>query len=377
MLEIPAVPVLCNVLWATREEAVQAARGDIALAFCPQCGHGWNTIFDPSLMTYNQTYENSLHFSPTFQSYAQSLAKRLVEDYDIRNKDIIEIGSGQGDFLISLCELGNNRGIGFDPSYNPDQENHQTSERVSFVQDMYSEKYTDYPADVVCSRHVLEHIPLPSTMLQNIRKAIETKSSTLLFFEVPNALFMFHDLSIYDIIYEHCSYFSPGSLSYVFAANGYHVEEVREEFNGQFLSIVANSSNTNQSATDSSSWEGLAQMRADIEVFANHYRQKVNEWNEQLATFARKGEKAVVWGAGSKGIMFLNTLQNRDQIEYVVDINPRKQGKYITGTGQEIVPPEFLQTYQPDVVIIMNMAYQNEIRQTLKNLGIAARCLEG
>jgi hypothetical protein len=375
MLAIPAVPVLCNVLWATREEAVQAARGDIALAFCPQCGHVWNTIFDPSLMTYNQTYENSLHFSPTFQSYAQSLAKRLVEEYDIRNKDIIEIGSGQGDFLISLCELGNNRGVGFDPSYNPDQENHQTSERVSFVQDMYSEQYADYPADVVCSRHVLEHIPLPATMLQSVRKTIGDRSSALLFFEVPNALFMFHDLSIYDIIYEHCSYFSPGSLSYVFAANGYHVQEVREEFNGQFLSITANSSNTNQSEANSSSWEGLAQMRADIEVFANHYRQKINDWNARLATFSQAGEKVVVWGAGSKGIMFLNTLQNQHQIEYVVDINPRKQGRYITGTGQEIVEPVFLQSYQPDVVIIMNPIYQNEIRQMLEHVGVSANIM--
>jgi FlaA1/EpsC-like NDP-sugar epimerase len=113
-------------------------------------------------------------------------------------------------------------------------------------------------------------------------------------------------------------------------------------------------------------------MRADIEVFANHYRQKINDWNARLATFSQAGEKVVVWGAGSKGIMFLNTLQNQHQIEYVVDINPRKQGKYITGTGQKIVPPEFLQTYQPSLVIVMNSIYIQEIQRTAREFGVSA-----
>jgi len=53
-----------------------------------------------------------------------------------------------------------------------------------------------------------------------------------------------------------------------------------------------------------------------------------------------------------------------------VDINPRKQGMYVAGTGQKIVPPEFLRDYQPDVVIVMNPIYEGEIRQMVADWGL-------
>ncbi|MCA9990344.1 MAG: hypothetical protein KDE29_05015, partial [Anaerolineales bacterium] len=109
----------CNVLWPTPAGARQAPRGDIQLHFCPTCGHVFNADFDPALMAYDQAYENSLHFSDRFQQYATALASDLVARYGLQGKDIVEIGSGQGDFLQLLCELGQNRGVGFDPSYDP------------------------------------------------------------------------------------------------------------------------------------------------------------------------------------------------------------------------------------------------------------------
>lgn len=374
LLHLNKIPVFCNVLCPTREEALTIPRGEMNLAFCPTCGHVWNTAFNPTLMEYTQSYENSLHFSPTFQAYAHSLADRLVEDHNIRNKDIVEIGSGQGDFLRALCAVGNNRGVGFDPSFTPAANGGQpVDDRVRIVQDIYSAEYASYPADLICCRHVLEHIPVPADMLQNVRRAVGPRLDTVIFFEVPNALFTLHDLSIYDIIYEHCSYFSAGSLAYAFAVQGFQIREVREEFNGQFLSITAQVSS---SKAPPLRWKELDQMAVDVTSFAEHYLRKINEWNGRLNEFMQSGRKAVVWGAGSKGNMFLNTLRTQGCIDYVVDINPRKHGMYVAGAGQQIVPPAFLRDYQPDVVIIMNPAYHNEIRQAVENLGVRAEFLE-
>lgn len=86
-IEIPRVPVYCNVLWPTRDEALHAPRGDIRLAFCKGCTHIFNIAFDPGRMEYTQEYENPLHFSPRFQEYAMSLAERLIKDYDLYDKD--------------------------------------------------------------------------------------------------------------------------------------------------------------------------------------------------------------------------------------------------------------------------------------------------
>lgn len=73
----------------------------------------------------------------------------------------------------------------------------------------------------------------------------------------------------------------------------------------------------------------------------------------------------MVWGAGSKAVTFLNILKTQGLVEYVVDINPRKTSLFVPGTGQQIVQPEFLQQYKPDVIMIMNPIYRQEIAQDL------------
>ena len=77
-------------------------------------------------------------------------------------------------------------------------------------------------------------------------------------------------------------------------------------------------------------------------------------------------------GSGSKCVAFLTTLKTIDKIEYAVDINPHRHGKFIPGVGKEIMAPEFLKTYQPDKVIIMNAIYTQEISEMLEDMGVKA-----
>lgn len=372
LLRIPQVPAHCNLLWDSREAARQATKGDIHLTFCRQCGHLFNAAFDPGLMAYTQDYENSLHFSPRFQQFAGKLADRLVERYDLRGKTIIELGSGQGDFLRMLCERGGNRGLGFDPAYVPESERDTLGGRIQYVQDFYSEKYTHHRADFILSRHVLEHIEQPAAFVRMVRRAIAENHNTVVYFEVPNVMYTLRELGIWDIIYEHCSYFSPASLHRVFSRNGFKIHHLESGFGGQFLGIEA-------SPLESKRPGGFpapdpAEMAAAVQQFAQNYRQKVNEWGARLSRFAEGGRRVVTWGAGSKGNTFLNVLK-AEQIAYIVDINPRKQGKFVVGLGQEIVPPEFLRQYRPEVVIIMNPNYREEIAGQLAELGVQAEIL--
>jgi SAM-dependent methyltransferase len=320
-------------------------------------------------MEYTQAYENSLYFSPCFQSYAESLAARLIERHNLHDKDIIEIGSGKGEFLTLLCELGDNRGVGFDPSYVPDPEANATTERITFVQDFYSELYASYKADLICCRHVLEHIHPPRDFLSSVRHSIGNRTTTVVFFEVPNVLFTLRDLGIWDLIYEHYSYFSANSLRRLFTLCGFDVSDLTEAYAGQFLCIEAlpgeNSTDSPHSSTDD-----LGEMTARVVAFADEYRNKVETWERHIKQMTQLGQRAVVWGGGSKGVTFLNMLKIQAQIKYVIDINPRKQGMYVAGTGQQIMAPEFVQDYQPEVVIVMNPIYESEIRQLVKHLDL-------
>lgn len=362
------VPVNCNLLWTSRDAAQHCPKGDIKLAFCPVCGFITNLDFEPDRLEYTQRYEASLFFSPRFQDYARWQASRLVELYNLYDKDIIEIGCGKGDFLLMLCELGNNRGVGFDPTYVEQEKHNKIKDQVQFIRVFYSEHYRNYKADLIVCRHVLEHIQNPKGFLKMLRKAISNRISMHVFFEVPNALQTFQRIFIWDIIYEHCSYFTPNTLSLIFSSCGFRVCDLTEEYKGQFLCIDARPEN--QGILDSTyTHREVNQIANYIKSFPNNYRSKVETCRHKLEKIEAKGQSVVAWGAGSKGVTFLNTFKN-SEIEYVVDINPNKQGMYIPGTGQKIVPPEFLKSYKPDSIIIMNPIYKNEIRQLINRLGL-------
>jgi hypothetical protein len=64
-------------------------------------------------------------------------------------------------------------------------------------------------------------------------------------------------------------------------------------------------------------------------------------------------------------------VNDKQSIEYVVDVNPRKQGLYTPCTAHRVIAPEQLRHIKPDVVIVMNPVYADEIRLTLDGLGLA------
>lgn len=369
------IPVWVNLLYSSQTEALNCSRDNIDLAFCPSCGFIKNQSFNQQCLSYDQKYENSLHFSATFNQYARDLARRLVEQHHLYNKTIIEIGCGKGDFLISLCQIGGNRGIGFDPSYIPLPEHQAFHNQIVFVQDYYSEKYAQEKCVFFCCRHTLEHISDPVKFLSMLRQTLRSTSDSVVFFEVPNALDIFHNLAIWDIIYEHCCYFTPVTLEYIFAISGFRTTKLTEEFNHQFLCLEALPLNSNSALTIQNPNKVL-QLQTDINNFVFNYSKVINYWKHRLNQMFDQGKRVVVWGAGSKGVTFLNCLQIRDLIEYVVDINPRKHGRYIAGTGQKIVPPLFLENYQPEVIIIMNSNYKQEIKNLVDGFGFNPQFLD-
>ncbi len=374
VLNIEAMPAHCNIQWPTREKALSAPKGDIHLRYCRSCGHVFNAVFDPEVMKYSQEYENSLHYSNRFNKYADELSDRLIRKYDLRDKDVIEIGCGKGDFLSLLCRKGNNRGTGFDASYEPDRQGLDPAVQMRIIPDAYSEKYSFHRADLVCCRHVLEHVQHPTEFLRSVRRAVGPGQGTVFYFEVPNVLYTIRDFGIWDLIYEHVSYFSAGSLAAAFSAAGFSPRAIYDDFDGQYLCIEAVVADSPVTDVDRRT-DKLDEMARGIEFFAEKYRNKLREWRERLHRGLDKSARIVVWGGGSKGVTFLNALNLKDEIGYVVDVNPHKHGLYVAGTAQKIVPPQFLTQYRPEYVVIMNKIYRDEIGRTMSELGLDAEVL--
>ena len=322
---------------------------------------------------YSSRYEATQSFSPTFNAFSRRLANDLIARYDLRDKDVIEIGCGQGEFLVELCELGGNRGVGFDPAYDAERGLKADPEQIRFIADYYSERYTDYQADFVCCKMTLEHIDQTADFVSMVRRSIADRTDTIVFFQIPNATRVLRDLAFWDIYYEHCSYFTPGSLAYLFRRSGFDVLDVRTDYDDQYLMIEAKPACDPALVTADDA--ALAETRRDVEYFRTRIPAKLREWQTTVRDLHQQGQRIVIWGGGSKGVAFLTTLGFYDEIEYAVDINPRKHSMFMAGTGQETVGPDFLREYQPDTVIVMNPIYCDEIQRDLDRLGVSARLL--
>jgi len=130
------------------------------------------------------------------------------------------------------------------------------------------------------------------------------------------------------------------------------------------------------SASTALAEEDDLQLLQDLVVqFAERFASIRSEWTERLARYRSAGKRTVIWGSGSKGVAFLNTVGTDAGVEYVVDINTFRQGHFMAGTGQQIVGPQFLVDYKPDVVVVMNPIYRDEIERDLAELGLQPEVL--
>jgi hypothetical protein len=107
-----------------------------------------------------------------------------------------------------------------------------------------------------------------------------------------------------------------------------------------------------------------------VRDFPDKFAEKRRFWENRLEQYVAEGKKMVLWGSGSKGVSFLTTLKVPKELQYIVDINPYRKGYFMSGTGHQIVGPEFLKDYQPDVVIVMNGIYCDEIGKDLGKMGL-------
>ena len=367
--EVKKIPVNSCILLSSPQEALDFPRGDVNLGFCNNCGFISNMAFEPSKVTYSSVYEDQQCFSPTFNAFAQKLAADLIDEHNLHNKHILEIGCGKGDFLTLLCELGNNSGVGIDPAFVQDRNQSTVSDRLSFIRDYYSDRYADCEGDFVCCRHTLEHIHNTFEFVNTVRSAIGNRYDTTVFFEVPDVIRVLRELAFWDIYYEHCSYFSLGSLARLFRLCRFEVTDLSRAFDDQYLLIEAKPTRGISDKVHALE-EGVQDTAKYVAFFAQQCGEKLEQWKKRLRKIREDKLRAVVWGSGSKCVAFMTTLGVTDEIEYVVDVNPYRHSKFIPGAGKEIMPPDFLKEYQPDVTIVMNPVYGEEIKLKLDEMAV-------
>ena len=369
--EVRDIPVHSCLMFEDRRAAIDYPKRPLALGLCGSCGFISNILFDPNMKAYSGECEDQQSFSPRFQAFQTELVNRLIERYDVRDKDVLEIGCGKGDFLIELCRAGGNRGVGIDPACVPERVADRAGDGVRLIADYYSEVYSHLKCDFVCCRHTLEHIHCVDEFIRTVRNAIGDRPDTIVFFDLPAAERVLRERAFWDVYYEHCSYFTLGSLARLFRRNRFNVVELSRDYDEQYLTLLARP--VDEPTTPAFSEEAdLGDLVKMVDRFRAEVKAQIDDWRVRLGEFITRGRRVAIWGSGSKCVSFMSALEIDGGLVSVVDINPYRHGKFLAGSGKQVLAPESLRTLQPDAVFVMNPIYCKEIQQDLGALGVQA-----
>ena len=364
--KMPPVPTQDGLMCNSLENALNITKESILLRYCKNCGFIGNESHTATNINFDN-YDFSNDYSPLFGEYVNRLCDDLIERYDLRNKTILDVGCGDGFFLEKICKKGNNKGIGIDSGFNHSKRKNTKNLDIQFIQDYYSEKYKDLKVDFIACRLVIDLLSEPIPFLKMMRKNLEKQANTIVFFEVPNAAYTFNKNVIWNVVYEHRSWFTKESLILFFEVCGFEVLHVNTLWNDEFLGIAAIPKFSKIATNITSPNEQLNQLIAN---FNNNFTNCIAECKTKIEQIKKSNTRCIAWAAGARAVSFFNLFDLKELIPFIVDINVMRHGKYLPGSGQQIVNPAFIMDYQPELIIITNPTYATEIKEQVWGTGL-------
>jgi hypothetical protein len=360
-----AVPVFQNAIYRNESTARAAATGDLALAVCGNCSFVFNAPFDPARIAYGPEYENDQSHSDIFLRHMDAMADRVLAALPPQGGTVVEVGCGQGGFLGHLMRRGGSHRLllhGFDPTYRGGAlpPGISISSRL-FDRTTMSEIATD--ADVIVSRHVIEHVPNACEFLLTIRDALGAKRHLQVFVETPCFDWIAANRVMQDVFYEHVNYFTAATLARALNSAGFEVGGVEHVFGGQYLwaaAVPADQLVRRDADADAGDAIGMARQ------YASRVEQQVMNWSHQLADRV----PTALWGAGAKGVTFAGLVDpDRSRIACLIDLNPNKQRKFVPVMAHPIVSPQEAERRGVRRILVMNPNYMAEIRDQVASQG--------
>ena len=318
-----------------------------------------------------------------FSSYSDAWldhARRYVEAMTERlglgpASRIIELGSNDGYLLQYFVERGVPV-LGIDPAANvaraAEQRGVPTLVKFFDVETACELVEGGIQADLVLGNNVLAQVANLNSFVEGI--SVILKPNGVCTIEFPHLLETIAGNQFDQIYHEHFSYFTALTAEKIFAAHDIRIFDVEELWtHGGSLRIYACHASAATHPTEASVSRLMRREREaglhQLETYAN-FAERVRATKRKLLSFLieakSRGKSLAGYGAPGKGNTLLNYCGIRtDFLDYTVDRNPYKQGKYLPGTHIPIFPPEKIAQTKPDYVLILPWNLKDEITAQL------------
>jgi SAM-dependent methyltransferase len=337
------------------------------------CTHCWlvqlQEFVAPADIFSEYAYFSS--FADSWVEHARYYTEHMIERFGISSSSLVmEIASNDGYLLQHFVSKGVPV-LGIEPAANVARVAVEKGVRTDvcfFGRESARRIAHQYgKPDLLLGNNVLAHVPDLNDFVAGMKVLL--KSGGMITMEFPHLFQLMQDNQFDTIYHEHFSYFSFTTVSRVFAHHGLVLFDVEElPTHGGSLRIYGRHDDNTKPLTERAS-ELLARERKlgveRLETYQN-FGEQVRETKRKLLHFLievkRNGKRVVGYGAPGKGNTLLNYCGIRtDFLDFTVDRNPYKQGKYTPGTHIPIFSPEHIAQARPDYILILPWNLQNEI----------------
>jgi SAM-dependent methyltransferase len=313
-------------------------------------------------------------YSDSWVAHARAYVDMITERLRLGPQHrVVELGSNDGYLLQHFVAKGIPV-LGIDPAKNVAEA--AVARGVPTITRMFGRETAraltadGIQANLICGANVLAQVPDVNDFVGGIKLLL--KPGGVVTIEFPHLMRLMAENQFDTIYHEHFSYFSFTTAERIFAAHGLTLFDVEElPTHGGSLRIYARHADdfgkpVTERAARLRGREAAAGLDR-IETYAS-FTEQVHETKRRLLEFLigakRRGKRIAGYGAPGKGNTLLNYCGIRtDFLDYTVDRNPYKHGKFLPGTHIPIYPPERIRETRPDYVLILPWNLKDEIME--------------
>ena len=318
-------------------------------------------------------------YSETWLRHASDYTEMIVQRVGLDTKSqVVELASNDG-YLLQNFVKKQIPALGVEPAANIAKtaisKGIPTLIKFFGVQTAQELVAAGKQADLIIGNNVLAQVPDLNDFVNGIKVLLKPLGVATL--EFPHLMRLMAENQFDTIYHEHFSYFSFLTAEKIFAGHGLKVFDVEElpTHGGSLRLFVAHAQDDSKPQSQRASALHTREERAGftrLETYAE-FDEQVKETKRNLVDFligAKREEKKIAgYGAPGKGNTLLNYCGVRtDFLDYTVDRNPYKHGKFLPGTRIPIFAPEKIDETKPDFVLILPWNFKDEIMQQMAHI---------
>lgn len=352
----------------------------IKLFVCENCFLVQIDEYKKSNEIFNEKYAYFSSFSKSWLTHSKNYVEMVIDRFRLDEKSfVIEIASNDG-YLLQYFKERDIPCLGIEPSSNTAAVAKEKG--IAVIVDYFgvplAEKLVEMKRkpDLLLGNNILAHVPEINDFVKGLKIALNDKG--IITMEFPHIMNLIENNQFDTIYHEHFSYFSFLTVKSIFKFHNLEIFDVDEiPTHGGSLRIYAKHKEDNTKEISSK-----VQQLYDLEIskkmnsldFYKGFQEKANIIKNNLLQFLvekkLKGKRVIAYGAAAKGNTLLNYCGiKKDLIEYVVDLSPHKQGKFLPGSHIPILNEEKIKETRPDFIIILPWNIKEEIMKQLNYIG--------